>query len=189
MFERYTEKARRTIFFSRYEASQFGSPYIESEHLLLGLLREDEDLANAFLRSHGGIESIRKQAERQTPVREKVSNSIDLPLSNECKHILAYSVKEADKLSHKYISTGHLFLGVLREQHCLAAKLLRERGIALETARDQIGSNSSEQLGPIDRPASLRDISPTDLCTTRPPRHSFLNCVPVRGFSSRPGCL
>ena len=46
MFERYTEKARRVIFFARYEASQFGSPYIETEHLLLGLLREDKQLAN-----------------------------------------------------------------------------------------------------------------------------------------------
>jgi len=50
MFERYTEKARRVIFFARYEASQFGSPYIETEHLLLGLLREDKQLANRFLR-------------------------------------------------------------------------------------------------------------------------------------------
>ena len=48
MFERYTEKARRVIFFARYEASQFGSPYIETEHLLLGLLREDKAMANRF---------------------------------------------------------------------------------------------------------------------------------------------
>lgn len=142
MFERYTEKARRTIFFSRYEASQFGSRYIESEHLLLGLLRADEALVNAF--SHGGVETVRREAEQQTPFREKVSYSIDLPLSSECKHILACAVKEADKLSHKFISTGHLFLGVLQEQDCLAAKLLRERGIALETgveaetARDEL---------------------------------------------------
>src|SRR5881227_1574273 len=58
MFERYTEKARRVIFFARYEASQFGSPYIETEHLLLGLLREDKALTNRFLRSHaaGGVD-------------------------------------------------------------------------------------------------------------------------------------
>jgi ATP-dependent Clp protease ATP-binding subunit ClpC len=66
MFERYTEKARRIIFFGRYEASQFGSPYIETEHLLLGLLREDKALANRFLRSHAAVESIRKQIERHT---------------------------------------------------------------------------------------------------------------------------
>ena len=63
MFERYTEKARRIIFFARYEASQFGSPYIETEHLLLGLLREDKTLTNRFLRSRASVESIRKQIE------------------------------------------------------------------------------------------------------------------------------
>ena len=95
MFERYTEKARRVIFFARYEASQFGSPYIETEHLLLGLLREDKALANRFLRSHAAIESIRKQIEGHTTIREKVSTSVDLPLSHECKRVLAYGAEEA----------------------------------------------------------------------------------------------
>ena len=76
MFERYTEKARRVIFFARYEASQFGSPYIETEHLLLGLLREDKALTNRFLRSHASVESIRKQIEAHTTIREKVSTSV-----------------------------------------------------------------------------------------------------------------
>lgn len=146
MFERYTEKARRTIFFGRYEASQFGSPYIESEHLLLGLLREDKALAHTFL-PRGGVESIRKDVEGQTVVREKVSTSVDLPLSDECKRILVFAAEEAEMLSHKYIGTGHLFLGVLREQDCFAAKLLRERGIAVEMARKQIGSDPPEQVG------------------------------------------
>ena len=75
MFERYTEKARRVIFFARYEASQFGSPYIETEHLLLGLLREDKALTNRFLRSHASVESIRKQIEAHTTIREKVSTA------------------------------------------------------------------------------------------------------------------
>jgi hypothetical protein len=147
MFERYTEKARRTIFFGRYEASQFGSPYIESPHLLLGLLREDKSLVNTFLHSHETLESIRKQVEAQTVIREKVSTSVDLPLSHESKSILAYAAEEADKLTHKVIDTGHLFLGVLRERDCFAARLLGERGITLEMAREQIGSNPNEHLG------------------------------------------
>jgi hypothetical protein len=147
MFERYTEKARRTIFFGRYEASQLGSPYIESEHLLLGLLREDKSLVNTFLKSHAAVESIRKQVAEQTVIREKVSTSVDLPLSNECKRILTYAMEEADNLSHKVIGTGHLFLGVLRENDCFAAKLLRQRGVALGTARLQIGSSPPEQPG------------------------------------------
>jgi ATP-dependent Clp protease ATP-binding subunit ClpC len=115
MFERYTEKARRVIFFARYEASQFGSPYIETEHLLLGLLREDKALTNRFLRSHASVESIRKQIEAHTTIREKVSTSVDLPLSNECKRVLAYAAEEAERLGHKHIGTEHLLLGLLRE--------------------------------------------------------------------------
>jgi ATP-dependent Clp protease ATP-binding subunit ClpC len=127
MFERYTEKARRVIFFARYEASQFGSPYIETEHLLLGLLREDKALTNKFLRSHASVESIRKQIEGHTTIREKVSTSVDLPLSNECKRVLAYAAEEAERLSHKHIGTEHLLLGLLREEKCFAAEILHER--------------------------------------------------------------
>ena len=105
MFERYTEKARRVIFFARYEASQFGSPYIETEHLLLGLLREDKALANRFLRSHAAVDSIRKQIEGHATIREKVSTSVDLPLSHECKRVLAYGAEEAERLNHKHIGT------------------------------------------------------------------------------------
>jgi ClpA/ClpB-like protein len=155
MFERYTEKARRTIFFGRYEASQFGSPYIETEHLLLGLLREDKTLTNKFLHSHAAVESIRKQIEGHTVIREKVSTSVDLPLSNECKRILAYAANEADHLSHKFIGTGHLFLGVLRERDCFAAKLLNERGVSLDAAREQVGSSAPEQVGSSPRSAGL----------------------------------
>src|ERR1700710_2319715 len=146
MFERYTEKARRVIFFARYEASQFGSPYIETEHLLLGLLREDKALANRFLRSHAAIESIRKQIEAHTTVREKVSTSVDLPLSNECKRVLAYAAEEAERLSHKHIGTEHLLLGLLREEKCFAAEILHERGLRLSTIREELARSQSEKV-------------------------------------------
>jgi ATP-dependent Clp protease ATP-binding subunit ClpC len=100
MFERYTEKARRVIFFARYEASNFGSPYIETEHLLLGILREAKEVA---LRFHLSPESIRNQIDSATVVREKVSTSVDLPLSNESKRVLAYAAEEAEMLGHKHI--------------------------------------------------------------------------------------
>jgi len=135
MFECYTEKARRSIFFARYEASQFGSPYIATEHLLLWILREDKALTNTFLHSHASVESIRKQIEGHTAIRQKGSTSVDLPLSDECKRILAYAVEEADHFSHKFIGTGHLFLGMLREPDYFAAKLLNERGVFLDAAR------------------------------------------------------
>ncbi len=79
MFERYTEKARRTILFARYEASEFGSPYIESEHVLLGLLRESKALSAKLLaNSHATVDTIRKQIERHTTVHEKIPMSVRL---------------------------------------------------------------------------------------------------------------
>ena len=146
MFERYTEKARRVIFFARYEASQFGSPYIETEHLLLGLLREDKALTNRFLRSHTSIDSIRKQIEGHATIREKVSTSVDLPLSHECKRVLAYAAEEAERLSHKHIGTEHLLLGLLREEKCFAAEILRERGLRLSTVREELVRTQSEKM-------------------------------------------
>jgi hypothetical protein len=130
MFERYTEKARRAIFFARYEASQFGSPYIESEHLLLGLLRESKDFCRRLCESSpAAVDKIREQIEGHTPLRQKTSTSIDLPIGEECKRILLlYALEEADHLEHKHIGTEHLILGLLRAQDCYAAQLLRERG-------------------------------------------------------------
>jgi ATP-dependent Clp protease ATP-binding subunit ClpC len=117
MFERYTDKARRVIFFARYEASRFGSCYIESEHFLLGLLREDKTVVNHFFNSHAAVESIRKQIEEHTPLAgTRVSTSVDLPLSHECRRILTYGAEEAERVRQKHIGTEHLLLGILKER-------------------------------------------------------------------------
>ncbi len=142
MFERYTEKARRCIFFARYEASMFGSPYIETEHLLLGILREDKALVNRVLGSYDAIESIRKQIEASTTIREKVSTSVDLPLSHECKRALTYAAEEAEGSNQGNIAPEHLLLGLLREEKCFAAEILRERGLTAPSVRQGIQSSS-----------------------------------------------
>lgn len=137
MFERYTEKARRVIFFARYEASQFGSPYIETEHILLGLMREDKALTNKFLRAEPP-DTIRQQIERNTVVREHIATSVDLPLSEESKRVLAYAAEEAERLRHQHIGTEHLLLGLLREESSFAANILHERGLRLATMREEV---------------------------------------------------
>src|ERR1035441_5327530 len=79
---------------------------LEHERLLLVLLRQDKALlTNRFLRSDASVEFIRKQIEGHTAIREKVSTSVDLPLSNECKRVLAYAAEEVERLSHKHIGT------------------------------------------------------------------------------------
>ena len=139
MFERYTERARRVLFFARYEASQLGSISIETEHLLLGLIREGKGLTSRiFARSHLSLENIRKEIEGRTVFREKVSTSVEIPFSTETKRVLQYSAEEADRLLHNYIGTEHLLLGILREDRSVGASILTERGMRLNTVREDI---------------------------------------------------
>ncbi len=140
MFERYTERARRVIFFARYEASQFGSTTIETEHLLLGLVHEDRNIIHRFHDQSVSIESIRAEITARVPIHEKVSISIDLPLSNECKRILAYSAEETERLHHRSIGTEHLLLGMLREEKSLASQILRGHGLDVSAIRDQMAA-------------------------------------------------
>ena len=84
------------------------------------------------------MESIRKQVDSRAPVRNKVSPSVDLPLSDECKRILAYAAEEAERLAHRHIGTEHLLLGVLREEKCFAAELLLKRGLRLSAVREEV---------------------------------------------------
>src|SRR4026209_1102597 len=139
MFERYTERARRVLFFARYEASQLGSISIETEHLLLGLIREGKGLTSRiFARSHLSLENIRKEIEGRTVFREKVSTSVEIPFSAETKRVLGFAAEEADRLLHNYIGTEHLLLGILREERSVAASILMEKGMRLHTVREDI---------------------------------------------------
>ena len=139
MFERYTERARRVLFFARYEASQLGSISIETEHLLLGLIREGKGLTSRiFARSNLSLEHIRKQIESRTVFREKVSTSVEIPFSGESKRLLQFAAEEADRLLHNYIGTEHLLLGILREERSVAASILMEKGMRLNSVREHI---------------------------------------------------
>ena len=149
MFEKYTEKARRVIFFARYEASQLGSPSIETEHLLLGLIREDKNLTNRFFpKANASIDSIRKEIEGRTAIRERVSTSVDLPFSDESKRVLNAAAEESERLSHRHIGTEHMLLGLLREERSVAAEILRERGLRLSMIRDELVRGSPERHSP-----------------------------------------
>jgi uncharacterized protein (TIGR02246 family) len=138
MFERYTEKARRVIFFARYEASQYGNHTIESEHLLLGVLREDRALMRRFLGPSGSMAEIRCEIEKQIPRGERISTSVEVPLSVECQKILNKAVEEADRLANRHIGTEHLLLAMLGFEKSLAARILKARGAKAAEIREQI---------------------------------------------------
>lgn len=137
MFERYTEKARRVVFYARYEASQFGSRYIETHHLLLALLREHADLLQPWLGA-GATEEIRKDLVKRFPPQVNLPTSLDLPLSHECKRALAYGAEESERMRLKHIDAGHLLLGLLREEQSEAAATLRRHGVVAAELRQRL---------------------------------------------------
>jgi hypothetical protein len=143
MFELFTENARRVIFFARYEASQYGSPYIETEHMLLGLLREDQALIGRFLGPTDVAAAIRTEIERQITSRERISPSIEVPLSHKSKQVLTLAAEESDRLGHRHVGTEHLLVGLLRVEDSLAAKLLRERGLKPGAIGEQLAKAPS----------------------------------------------
>ena len=144
MFERYTETARKAVFYARYEASHFGCPEIETEHVLLGILRVDNDLALRLLHSPALVDAIRARIEQQPRDRKKISLSTDLPLTQECRRVLAYAAEEAGQVKHQHIGTEHLLLGIFREQSCFGARLLREHGVTLDQLREEVTRPNTE---------------------------------------------
>ena len=137
MFEKFTEKAKRILFLARYEASQQGSRVIGTEHLLLGLLKEGEEITRElFARANVSVDLLQAEIESKGPTREKVSTSVEIPFSEETKRALACAEEEAERLLHPYIGTEHLLLGLLRVEESAAGRMLAERGMRLYAVRE-----------------------------------------------------
>jgi ATP-dependent Clp protease ATP-binding subunit ClpC len=148
MFERYTESARRALFFSRYEASQFGSLYIGTEHLLLGLIRESEGVLGRILTAAKvSLPSVRAELEGFVQPKERLSASVEIPFDSHTKRALAAAAEEADRLGHNYIGAEHLFLGLLDVDGSIATSLLHARGIHAIDVRQSVTQLLAEQPG------------------------------------------
>jgi hypothetical protein len=146
MFERYTEKARRVIFFARYEASHYGWPQIEPEHLLLGLVHEERLLCGQWL-PNAQPDWIRQRIDRSVERRPVTPTSVDLPLSPTAKAVLFHAKDEADRVNSKHIRTEHLLLGLIQEDS-LAASILFEDGADPDKLRASFEQRSAGQLAP-----------------------------------------
>ncbi len=143
MFERYSERAKRVIFFARYEAAQLGSEAIESEHVLLGLLRDGKGVCGrVFKRSNLTSETVRREVVQQALRRDRVSASVEIPLSAECRRILHHAEEEAQRMGHPTVGTEHILLGILREASSTAARILARQGIRAAVIRDAFASEA-----------------------------------------------
>ena len=141
MFERYTERSRRVIFFARYEALQYGSPVIAPEHILLGLMREDKTVSARFFpyKQNISVDSIRRDVEERIVVRDRIPQSAELHLSADTKKILFYANEESRHMKNRFIGPEHLLLGLVREERSIAAEILFQYGLRPQDVRDEIG--------------------------------------------------
>ena len=135
VFTRYTPGARRVIFFARWHAQLLGSAAIRPEHLLLGLITEQNTPARSFLLLDWDS-WFEAEIKQNAEIRPALPKDTNLPLDNASKRILAYTTMEADALSNKHIGTEHLLLGLLREKSSLVSELLAQKGLSLERVRE-----------------------------------------------------
>jgi ATP-dependent Clp protease ATP-binding subunit ClpC len=141
MFERYTESARRTLFYARYEASQVGGDSVEPEHLLLGMLRESGAVVGGIFGAAGiSHRSVRQVLEALPASRRRVPTTVEMPFSDGTKRVLQNATEEADRLGHGDVAVEHLLIGLVRERGSLAEQYVTERGVSADAVRERIRS-------------------------------------------------
>ena len=137
MFELYTQSARRVIFLARDEAMRCGSAFIESEHLLLGILRENETVATRIVGPKSSASEFRKEIEGKTTIGQPISGPTEVPLSTDSKRILTLAMEEAGTLGQKQVSIAHFLLAILRVETSTAAEILQACGATILGLREK----------------------------------------------------
>jgi hypothetical protein len=157
MWQRFTERARRVILLGQEEAGKMSSSHVGTEHLLLGLVREDEGRAAQVLIKMGVLlQKVREEiAAEVTPTDEK--SAINEPkLTPRAKRVLEFAADEARRMRQDYIGTEHMLIGLLREKQGKAANVLRRLGLDLEKARNCV----QEHLGAESAPCAALPSEP-----------------------------
>jgi ATP-dependent Clp protease ATP-binding subunit ClpC len=138
VFERFTERARQVIVLAQDESRTLGRDFIGTEHILLGLLREEEGLAARVLESLDlTLEEVRAQVVSIVGQGEAVATG-QIPFTPRAKKVLELSLREALSLGHNYIGTEHVLLGLVRANEGVAARVLRDFGADAETIRNEV---------------------------------------------------
>ncbi|MCW5939017.1 MAG: ATP-dependent Clp protease ATP-binding subunit [Fimbriimonadaceae bacterium] len=157
MWQRFTERARKVVFFAQEEAHKFGEGYVSTEHLLLGLVRETDSVAARVLERLGvSLNRVRAEVEKQLP-RGEARQTQDMTLTPRAKRVIDLAYDEARNLNNNYIGTEHLLLGLIREGDGLAGRVLAKLGVELERARREVMSlqdNETQTRGSTNRPSS-----------------------------------
>jgi ATP-dependent Clp protease ATP-binding subunit ClpC len=149
VFERFTERAKQVVVLAQDEARALKHNYIGTEHILLGLLREEEGLAARVLESLDvTVEEVRAQVARIIGPGDEPIVSGQIPFTPRAKKVLELSLREALSLKHNYIGTEHILLGLVRENEGVAARILLDFGADAEKIRNEIMRVLSGPGGP-----------------------------------------
>ena len=138
MWQRFTERARKVVFYAQEEAGRLGENYVSTEHLLLGLVRENDSVAARILDRIGvSLGRIRSEIERQVS-RGDGRLGQDMQLTPRAKRVIDLAYDEARQLNNNYIGTEHLLLGLIREGEGLAGRVLSKLGVDLDRTRREV---------------------------------------------------
>jgi ATP-dependent Clp protease ATP-binding subunit ClpC len=136
MFEKFTEKGRKIILYAREEAEKRNSEFLDTEHILLAILREEDSIPVAILRKIGiSADTVKFEIEKKISEEVNLLTYGEIPFSPKAKKVLEYAIEEARLLGHPYIGSEHLFLGLIKEEEGIAGKVLRSFGVNLLGAR------------------------------------------------------
>jgi ATP-dependent Clp protease ATP-binding subunit ClpC len=139
MFDRFTERARKVVLLARKEAARLNSEYIRTEHILLGLVKEQEGIAaRALANLHVDLKSLLREIERHVQRGNALTSGDDIPFTPRAKKVLELAIEEARRLNHNYIGTEHLLLGLIREGEGIAARVLQDMGIELDKVQAEV---------------------------------------------------
>ena len=135
----FTERVRQVLAMSREEAARLHHEYVGTEHILLGIIREGEGVAATALHNLSvELDEIKEKVEEIVKKGRSVQTTgPDLPYTSRAKKVLEFAMAEARELSHSYVGTEHLLLGLLREEKGIAAQVLFGAGVTLESARNE----------------------------------------------------
>ncbi|MBW3604289.1 MAG: hypothetical protein KY460_05115 [Actinobacteria bacterium] len=151
MFERFTDRARRVVVLAQEEARMLNHNYIGTEHLLLGLIHEEDGIAARVLASLGVEQDLARDRVEEIIGRGETEPGGHIPFTPRAKRVLELSLREAQQLGHNYIGTEHLLLGLIREGEGVGAQALLQLDVELDRVRREIAAELRGPAGPQSR--------------------------------------
>lgn len=153
MFEKFTDRARKIMQLANQEAQRFNHEYIDTEHILLGLVKEGSGVGSVALKEAGiDLRKVRLEVEKLVQSGPRMITQGKLPQTPQAKRVIEFAMEEARGLRHDYVGTEHILLGLLRQPRSVATQVLQQLGLQLEVLRDDLLNLLGNETRPFREP-------------------------------------